>query len=243
MLTASASGSGPWNYYWKDVNNNIIKTSLNKTTTDTLYNVGGGNYSVDVNTVGTCDNGSANFALNNSNVASSSFTPSATSAIFVADSVNITFANTSLNATSYWWDFGDGMGAADTNSSHSFTAPGDYSVTLMAISSCGDTASYSEIIHIADGSSVGVAAVAGPSKNMFISRDAGGYFAQFNYTNAVGAHIEVTNILGEKVISDLDKESVLKDKVYIPLGDNSNRILIISVITTAGEKTFSKIVY
>lgn len=244
MLTAMAQGSGPWNYFWKDANNNIVKTSLNKTTSDTLFNVGSGNYSVDVNTVGTCDNGTASFVLNNSNTASASFTPSATSTIFVADSVNVTFTNTSLNATSYWWDFGDGMGTADTSVNHPFTAPGDYNVTLMAISACGDTTSYSEVIHIADGSGVGVAAVAEPSKNMFISRDAGGYFAQFNYSNAVGAHIEVTNMLGEKVISDLDRQSVLKDKVYIPLGDdNSNRILIISVITTAGEKTFSKIVY
>ncbi|HXB41337.1 MAG TPA: PKD domain-containing protein [Bacteroidia bacterium] len=242
-ITANANNAGPWNYYWKDANNNIIKTSLNKATTDTLFNVNAGNYSVDVNTAGSCDNGTQSFTLQGVSSTIASYNPSATSVVFIADSIGVTFTNTSSNANTYWWDFGDGNGGPDTNVTHQYTTPGNYLVTLVSYNSaCGDSSVYTQIITIIDGSAVGIAAVAEPTKNMFINRDAGGYYVKFNYANTTNAVINVTNILGEKVITDLKKENVSTDKVYIPLGDNNNKILIISVVTETGEKTYCKIV-
>jgi len=241
LLIATPSGPGPWNYYWKDENNNIIKTTLNKNVDDSLLNVNAGNYSVDVNTVGTCDNGTVSFTLISANTPVSSFSPSSGSVILIADSVSVTFTNTSSNAVSYWWDFGDGMGDV-TGASHAYTASGDYTVTLAAIGSCGDTSYSSQVITVIDGNSVGIAAVAEPSKKMFISRDASGYYVQFNYMEACNAHISVQSILGEKITADLNLPRISNDKVYIPLGNSENKILVISVVTSAGEKTWCKIV-
>lgn len=60
---------------------------------------------------------------------------------------NMTFTNTSVNGTTYEWDFGDGFTATNENPSHLFTAPGNYSVTLRAIDAqgCDDT----EVIEVA----------------------------------------------------------------------------------------------
>lgn len=44
----------------------------------------------------------------------------------------VTFTNTSRNATSYTWDFGDGNTSTDENPVHTYAADGVYSVTLTA---------------------------------------------------------------------------------------------------------------
>lgn len=44
----------------------------------------------------------------------------------------LSFTNTSLSATDYVWDFGDGNNSTDKNPSHTFTTDGIYTVTLTA---------------------------------------------------------------------------------------------------------------
>lgn len=241
-LTALAAGTGPWNYYWKDANNNIIKTSLNKAGADTLFNLDAGVYSVDVNTAGSCDNGTMNFTLLSQNAAQASYTVASSSVVFVSDSVGVSFGNTSTNAVSYWWDFGDGTGASCVDTTYQYGGPGDFVVTLYAINTCGDTAVYSQLINVIDGSSMGIADIAAdPAKNLYISRDAHGYYAKFNYTEPTNARINVTNMLGQSV-SELNEKNLTSDKVYISLGNDGNKILVISVITERGDKIFVKIV-
>jgi|GEM_PF-529992 len=46
--------------------------------------------------------------------------------------LEVTFNNTSLNATSYAWDFGDTQSSSVKNPVHSYQSPGLYSVTLVA---------------------------------------------------------------------------------------------------------------
>ncbi|MFK7771704.1 MAG: PKD domain-containing protein [Saprospiraceae bacterium] len=54
----------------------------------------------------------------------------------------VNFENTSVNATTFQWDFGDGSGLSDLeNPAHVYTIPGIYNVTLIANSNenCADT--------------------------------------------------------------------------------------------------------
>jgi len=47
------------------------------------------------------------------------------------------FTNTSIGATSYLWDFGDGQTSTETNPLHTYTMSGPYPVTLIAYGPCG----------------------------------------------------------------------------------------------------------
>ena len=56
------------------------------------------------------------------------------------------FNATAENATAWFWDFGDGTNSTSQNVSKSFTAEGDYFVTLTATNEFGDTTIGREIV-------------------------------------------------------------------------------------------------
>lgn len=58
--------------------------------------------------------------------------------------LSVTFTNTSLNATSYQWDFGDGITSSEINPVHTYEEAGTYLVMLTAsYLTCNDEASKS----------------------------------------------------------------------------------------------------
>jgi gliding motility-associated-like protein len=84
-----------------------------------------------------------------------------TEAVFTADPyitkapAEITLTNSSLNATSYRWDFGNGEFSTDENEKVTYLEPGDYNVVLTAtddVNGCVDTMLY--IIYVAAPNSV-----------------------------------------------------------------------------------------
>lgn len=58
------------------------------------------------------------------------------SSTFSANGLNVQFNNTSVNATTYLWDFGDGNFDTISQPVHSYLQPGNYTVTLLAGDSC-----------------------------------------------------------------------------------------------------------
>lgn len=50
---------------------------------------------------------------------------------------DVTFTNTSEDADSYHWDFGDGDDGTDRNTFHRYAVDGDYTVVLTATNNCG----------------------------------------------------------------------------------------------------------
>ena len=59
-----------------------------------------------------------------------------------------TFTNSSTNAVSYEWDFGDGNTSTEVSPTHVYATPDKYTVTLTATSAEGKTASLSKTIDI-----------------------------------------------------------------------------------------------
>lgn len=55
---------------------------------------------------------------------------------FTQNLLTATFTNTSTNASTYLWDFGDGMTSTETNPVHTYASPGTYTVTLSATNEC-----------------------------------------------------------------------------------------------------------
>ncbi len=56
---------------------------------------------------------------------------------YTVNGLVVTFTNTSTNATSYEWDFGDGSNAYDEDPVHEYTDAGIYVVVLTATNLCG----------------------------------------------------------------------------------------------------------
>jgi Zn-dependent metalloprotease len=77
-----------------------------------------------------------------SNTVIASFTPSRN--YFCSLPATVQFTNHSINATSYLWNFGDGTTSTDTNPTHTYSAVGNYTVSLISTGSTycssGDTA-------------------------------------------------------------------------------------------------------
>jgi len=135
-IIAEGTNAGPWNYYWRDASNTVIKTSLNKLTADTLENLSGGDYSLEINTVGMCDNNESQYSINIIELPLASFTSQDT--VDLSSGGLAIFNNTSTNSVSYNWNFGDGLGfSSDPSPNYNYTTIGTYTVTLITTSNSG----------------------------------------------------------------------------------------------------------
>lgn len=56
---------------------------------------------------------------------------------YTVNSLSVYFTNSSTNASTYYWTFGDGNFSTMSNPSHTYLADGDYLVTLVASNNCG----------------------------------------------------------------------------------------------------------
>ncbi len=65
---------------------------------------------------------------------------------FEQDDYRVSFSNHSMNATSFFWDFGDGNSSEETDPQHEYALSGSYLVTLTAISGCGEVGIQSTIV-------------------------------------------------------------------------------------------------
>jgi PKD repeat protein len=83
-------------------------------------------------------------------------TANAQDTLLTLPGANVSFNNTSSNATSYIWDFGDGNTSADLHPTHTYTSTGKYTLKLIAQNtSCGnDTLVLSNFIRVKDNSPV-----------------------------------------------------------------------------------------
>lgn len=59
------------------------------------------------------------------------------------DEKTVTFTNLSKNATTYMWDFGDGMSSSQADPTHTYSADGEYTVTLTVMDNLGQSDSKS----------------------------------------------------------------------------------------------------
>ncbi len=66
----------------------------------------------------------------------------------VVNGTSVTFNNSSTNANSYLWSFGDNSNSVEENPIHTYAAPGTYTVTLTATNNCG-TVSSTKTVEIA----------------------------------------------------------------------------------------------
>ena len=132
LLTAT---SGFDSYQWYNGTTAIAGAINNTYTANTS-----GSYSV-IGNNGLCDYASGVIDLTMNPLPVSSFSNSASGMV-------VNFTETASNETSYSWNFGDGTTSTLANPSHTYGAPGSYTVILVATNSCGSN-TFTQVVTIA----------------------------------------------------------------------------------------------
>jgi hypothetical protein len=149
-IVALPAGTGPWNYSWKDGFGGVVKSSVARSSADTLAGMLSGDYHLQVNSVAGCDENNSDFNIISVSVPVSQFS-SADTLFNLSQNSQVDFTNNSMNAVSQFWDFGDNNGSSTLLSpSYNYLSPGIYQVKLVNISGSGCLDSASKNIVVQD---------------------------------------------------------------------------------------------
>jgi PKD repeat protein len=212
-ISAIGANSGPWNYYWKNSVGSIIKTSLNKNTADTLKNLSGSTYTVEVNTVGLCDNNTTGFTVNGVVLPTSQFICEDTT--YMSLGALITCTNTSSNANNYFWDFGDGLGfSTASNPTYNYSSTGIYTVTLIGTSStsCNDT--ITQTVVVTNNLTTGISNLANNNTLVLITIQNNEFVLEKNLDSEKSCSFKLYDAVG-RLIADFG--SITTRKISLPL--------------------------
>jgi len=135
-----------------------------------------------------------------------------------ADNQEITFTNTSTEATNYSWDFGDGNNSTDENPIHTYDVSGTYNVSLTASNQVCSDDIYSENINV---TFVGISDIKSDIK--IIPNPNNGRFTLLTPLNS--ATINIYYINGQEVYSNKNSNSSL----VIDISDLSSGIYLIKI--------------
>jgi len=152
--------------------------------------------SFDVTLIATNGLGSDTFSLADFIVVKTTPVPNFTS----DDSMGtVTFTNSSDNATTYEWDFGDGETSTEENPVHTYAASGSYEVTLTAFNDCGFSANTQTITVVI----TGVEEIPGISDfNVFPNPNNGRFTLVLRGNSMDNLQVSFTNMLGQVILQD-----------------------------------------
>jgi hypothetical protein len=227
-IVAKGVNAGPWNYLWKNSSGTTIKTSLNKATADTLNNLSGSTYSVEVSTVGMCDNNTSVFALTPIVIPIASFLSEDTTNLAFGAAVN--FTNTSTNSTSDYWDFGDGVGfSTATSPVYNYTTVGTFTASLISTSStgCNDTTS-KKIIVVSD-PFAGIISYQNNSSLIVKTIDLNEYLIQQKLDGNTDLNFKVTDATG-RLIMDYGNSKSDKIELRVDLRNYAQGIYFLTIL-------------
>jgi PKD repeat protein len=217
---------------WTKLNQTLV-TGLSYTDT-CLVNPGIYNYMVravllETSPSGTYYNisqGISDTALNNNNlVVNAAFTTSGSTNV-------ITFTNTSSNATSYQWNFGDAGTSTLTSPIHTYTFDGNYTVTLIATNGC-DTDTFTFLVTIATGV---YEFTSGPEFQLFPNPSTSHFtlvFDEFESRKLSGRSLKFESILGEIIFY----QTIEGKSFQIDVSKLSPGIYLLSVESEQGRVT------
>jgi hypothetical protein len=146
-----------------------------------------GTYSVTTNLAGCSITETIDVTVNYSPIASFTYTDVG---------LTLTFTNTSTDADSYAWDFGDGSTSTLSDPAYTYTAAGEYTITLTVTNACG-TDVYTTLVQV----STAILETA--------------HVSSFNiYPNPASEHVIVDVVLTETLPVSLVLIDVLGAKLY-----------------------------
>jgi hypothetical protein len=237
-ITAVGTNAGPWNYTWRDSVGNIIKTSLAKATADTLNNLNGSTYYVEVNTIGNCDNNTTTFVLNPIVIPTAAFTSEDSTDLNWNGLVN--FVNTSANSANDFWDFGDGIGTSTSNSpSYNYSAIGNYNAKLITTSSTGCNDTITKNILVRNEQAIGIQTYNNANGLIVRTLSENDYLIEQKLPGETVLNFKLTDFSGRLII---DYGNSTSDKICLPVNlKNYNQGIYFLTITANNKPTTIKL--
>lgn len=235
IIAQPQAGTGPWDYYWKDTINQIIRTTFNKMQSDTLNQLGFGNYKLEINTHGACNLGYSTLTLSDT---------TNTFAIFESTNShpnifeNIILSNQSINANDFFWDFGDGNTSTDATTSHYYSTPGTYTITLSAHHTGCDKLSIAEREILVSDVTTGIDNK--NSNSIKIGQNQSSCLIFLNYNTPQITHVKISDILGNEIIK-ITTRLVSSEKIDIPL--YQHQLYMVQIQNSEGEYVSQKIIF
>ncbi|MFH2096308.1 MAG: PKD domain-containing protein, partial [Bacteroidota bacterium] len=118
---------------------------------------------------------------------------------YVDNMLEVTFTNTSQNAVTYFWNFGDGATTNMPNPVYTYGADGTYTVMLVATNECTSDTAYQTITVIGN-SDIDPLAVEGRI-NLFPNPNNGVFVLEFSSAEIAEFTVTVRNITGQVIYS------------------------------------------
>jgi hypothetical protein len=144
------SYGNPWNYVWMDSVGTVVRTTLGTSTADSLENLAGGSYKVEVTSASNvCVRNEYTFNISGVVLPLVAFTTSDT----IISSIGATFSTTNLSANciSYYWNFGDGFGQSNAfEPIYNYSVCGSYLSKLIGVSLSGCKDSTMKSVNVLD---------------------------------------------------------------------------------------------
>ena len=222
-----SGGTEPYSYSWS-----------NGATTEDLNNVASGVYDVNITDANNC-NQSENATLTDPVQVMAGFATDIDTT-YLTSGGTIQFYNSSTNAVSYTWDFGDGDSATANDVFHSYLTVGTYTVVLLAydVNGCSSTSSY--IINVMD-SPDAINEISAFEDMINIVQADGNIYIDFSFDEEIAVKISVYNLIGQEVINH-NEVKVKEERIRVNLTNESLGIYFVKV-ESKNESLTEKIVY
>ncbi|WP_317896887.1 fibronectin type III domain-containing protein [Aurantibacillus circumpalustris] len=240
QIIVKGNSAGPWNYYWK-LNGNIIQTSLNKSTADTLGDLTFGSFDLEINTVGMCDNNESSFTINQQISPLANFTSVDT--LYLDASPSVQFTNNSANSISSYWDFGTGQDFSTSDSPlFSYNLEGTYDVNLVVTSStgCADTA-FKTLRVLSN--LVGINNISATNNNFLVkSLNNNSFGISTHFDDVTFINAQIADASG-KIVLRFEPQTTNNLNLEFSLNNSAKGIYYLSVTTTTGKKVVKLLVH
>lgn len=231
-ITAIGTNTGPWNYTWRNSVGSIIRTSSSKPTADTLKNLSGDTYYVEVNTVGNCDNNSTTFVLNPIIVPTAAFTSEDSTDLNWNGLVN--FVNTSTNSANDYWDFGDGVGTSTSASpSYNYSTVGTFLAKLISTSSTGCSDTVTKSILVTNRLAIGIQTYTNSNPLLIHTLSDNQYLVEQKLDSEMNLSFELRDISG-RIVTNYGNIKADKINLAVDLRDKAQGVYFLTI--TANNK-------
>ena len=237
FATVDGDGNGNHTYTWIDDNGNQIQLDKDINGPSTANNLAPGTYTVWVSRNGECGTVAATISIGEPDSIVAEFSSDADT-VYLNANTTINFTNASINASSYYWDFGDGNSSALENPTHTYMTGGTYEVTMVASEfDCSDT--LTKTVLVVD--NVGIVELDNNQDLIKVYQQFGQTFVEFDLAEAQDAVITMSDMIGRDVIEPLKLSEVKNRRIQLDLPSDLVGIYTVSVLT--GNRKLSKKLY